>query len=174
MANLEHMTKMMLALSSVALAAALVGCGNDTGGSASASPTVDAQDQGIKYAQCMRKNGIQMDDPKPGGGITLRMKQGNEAKLKTAETACKAYAPIRDGKKTMSAEDLDQLTKLAQCLRRNGIDVQDPQPNQPFKIESQKKDETKMKKAMDTCSAEAGMPTPGSGGGSGPLNGKSS
>jgi len=169
------MTKTLLALSSVALAAALVGCGGDPGGSASASPTVDPHDQGIKYAQCMRKNGIQMEDPKPGGGITLHMKPGNEAKLKAAETACKAYAPIRDSKGTMSAEELDRLTKLAQCLRRFGLDVKDPKPNQPFEIKSMKKDEATMKKAMTTCSAEAGMPTPDSAGpGAGSLSGKSS
>jgi 3-phenylpropionate/trans-cinnamate dioxygenase ferredoxin reductase subunit len=45
------MKKTMLALSSVALAAALAGCGNDPGGSASASPTVNAQDQGIAAAR---------------------------------------------------------------------------------------------------------------------------
>jgi hypothetical protein len=157
------MTKTLLALSSVALAAALVGCGNDPGGSTSASPTVNAQDQGIKYAQCMRKHGIQMEDPKPGGGISLRMKQGDESKLKAAETACKAYAPVRPAKGRESAEDLDRQRKLAQCLRRNGLDVKDPKPNEPFQIKSTQKDEAKMRKAMQTCSAEAGMPTPGSG-----------
>ena len=166
------MTKTLLALSSVALAAALVGCGNGQGGSGSASPTVDAQDQGIKYAQCMRKHGIQMADPKPGGGNSLTIKQGDEAKLKAAETACKAYAPTRPAKGKQSAEELDRMTKLAQCLRRNGFDVKDPKPDQPFQIKSLQKDETKMKKAMQTCSAEAGMPTPGSGGG-GPQGGLS-
>jgi hypothetical protein len=166
------MTKTLLALSSVALAAALVGCGgNGQGGSGSASPTVDAQDQGIKYAQCMRKHGIQMEDPKPGGGISMRMKQGDESKLKAAETACKAFAPVRTGPGKNSAEDLDRMRKLAQCLRRNGLDVKDPKPNEPFQIKSTHKDEAKMKKAMQTCSTEVGMPTPGSG--QGPQGGLS-
>ena len=162
------MKKTLLVLSSVALAATLVGCGNDPG-STSASPTVDAQDQGIKYAQCMRKHGIQMEDPKPGGGISMRMRQGDEGKLKAAETACKAYAPVRQAKGKESAEDLDRQRKLAQCLRRNGLDVKDPKPNEPFRIRSSRKDEAKMKRAMQTCAAEVGMPTPGSG--SGPQSG---
>jgi hypothetical protein len=111
----------------------------------------------------MRKHGIQMEDPKPGGrGISLRLERGGEAKLKAAEKACKAYAPERAGNGTVSAEDLDRQTKLAQCLRRHGIDVKDPKPNQPFQIKANKS-EAQMKKAMQTCSAEAGMPDPGTG-----------
>lgn len=163
------MTKTLLAISSVALAAALVGCGSGSEGSTSANPTADAVDQGVKYAQCMRKNGIQMEDPKPGEGIRMLAKPGNEAKMKAAEAACKAFAPTRNGNGKMSAEDLDRQTKLAQCLRRHGLDVEDPKPGQPFHLEMRKENEQKTNEAMKTCSAEAGMPTPGSDGGPGKL-----
>src|SRR4051812_5704604 len=109
---LDPMTKTLLVLSSVALAAALAGCGLGPGGSTSASPTTDPQDQMVKYVQCMRKHGIQMEDPKPnGGGLRMRTGPGGEAKLKAAEQACKAFMPTREGTGKMSAADLDRMTK---------------------------------------------------------------
>jgi hypothetical protein len=163
------MTKTLLALSSVALAAALVGCGNGSdGSSSSASPTVDPHDQGVKFAQCMRKNGIDMEDPKPGqGGVRIRVQEGGEAKLKAAEQACKAYRPKDEAEgKEMTAEELDKQTKLAQCLRRKGIDVEDPKPGQPFTMKMRSGNEAKTNAAMKTCHREAGLSEPGDGGGS--------
>lgn len=157
----------MLVLSSVALAAVLAGCGSGSGGSTSASPTANEHDQGVKFAQCMRKHGIQMDDPKPGKGVEIRVRSEDEAKMKAATKACQAYAPERDSKGTMSAEDLDRMTKLAQCLRRNGMDVADPKPGQPFTIKTKKENAAKSDQAMKTCNKELGMPEPEKGGGPG-------
>jgi hypothetical protein len=112
----------------------------------------------------MRKNGIQMEDPKPGEGLRIRVNAKDEAKMKAAEKACQAYAPDQVGDRTMSAEDLDRQTKLAQCLRRHGIDAQDPKPGQPFRLKMRKENEQKMQQAMKTCHKEAGMPE-GPGGG---------
>jgi hypothetical protein len=161
------MTKTLLALSSVALAAALVGCGNGgPGGSTPTSTTANAHDQAVKFAQCMREHGIDMEDPKPGqGGFRIRAQEGSEAKMKEAQKACRALSPDQEGDGQMSAEELDRMTKLAQCLRRHGLDVKDPKPGQPFTIKSQKASGAKTEKAMKTCNAEAGMPDgPGSGG----------
>jgi hypothetical protein len=156
------MTKTLLALSSVALAAALVGCGNGANPSTSASPTVNALDQGVKYAQCMRKNGIQMKDPKPGEGLRIGVHKGDEAKMKAAQKACKAYSPEGLGDHKMTAAELDQQTKLAQCLRRHGIDADDPKPGQPSRIRTRKANEQKLNTAMKTCQKEAGLPDPDS------------
>lgn len=158
------MTKTLLALSSVALAAALVGCGGGTGGSPTASPTLSDQDRALTYVQCMRKNGIQMEDPEPGGGVRLRVQPGMESKLKAAEQACKAFSPMREGQGKMSAEDLDRMTKLAQCLRRNGLDVKDPKPGEPFQLKSSAQGAAKTEKAMRACEKEVGAPDRISGG----------
>jgi hypothetical protein len=164
------MTKTLLALSSVALAAALVGCGNGSDGSPSASPTANEYDQGLKFAQCMRKNGIDMEDPKPGQGVTVRVQKGGEAKMKAAQEACKAFSPMQNGGKEMTAEELDKQTKLAQCLRREGIDVEAPKPGQPFQMKMRAGNEAKTNAAMKTCHREAGIAEPG-GGGPGPAAG---
>jgi hypothetical protein len=161
------MTKTLLALSSVALAAVLAGCGGGLGGSPTASPTANAQDQALKYVQCMRKHGIQMEDPKPGGGLAIRGGPGMESKLKAAEEACRALAPTGKGKGKMSAEDLDRMTKLAQCLRRNGLDVKDPKPGEPFQMRTRAQDAAKTEKAMKVCQKEVGLPDDAPGSGSG-------
>ena len=62
--------------------------------------------------------------------------------------------PIQEGEGPMSAEELDRMTKLAQCLRRHGLDVKDPKPGQPFTIKSQKASGAKTEKAMKTCNAD--------------------
>jgi hypothetical protein len=158
------MTKLLATLSSVALAAALAGCGGSSGGSSSAGSTSAPSDQGVKFAQCMRKHGVQMEDPKPGEGEGLTLHRGGQEKVDAAMKACKAFAPVREGNGKMSAKDFDQLTRLAQCLRRNGIEAQDPKQGQPFRIKAARKGDQKAEAAIKTCHAEVGMPEPGSGG----------
>jgi hypothetical protein len=151
-----------LLLGSTILAVVLAGCGQDGGSSSGASPTADRQDQGVKFAQCMRQHGIAMEDPKPEGGATLRIDKTNEAKMKAAQKACQKFSPMRQGDPQQQAADLERMTKLAQCLRRNGIPVKDPKPGKPFAIKSLKGSEAKTQAAMKTCQKEAGMdPPPG-------------
>jgi hypothetical protein len=110
----------------------------------------------------MREHGIDMKDPKPGGGPTTFKVQAKDAgKFEAAQKACKAYAPTMDGPGTMSAQELDRLTKLAQCLRRNGVDAADPKPGQPFQIKSRKGNAAKTDAAMKTCEREVGPPKDG-------------
>ena len=82
------MTKTFLVLGSTILVVALAGCGRGNGSSSGAGPSADPQDQGVKFAQCMRQHGIPMEDPKPGGGVTLGVTKENEAKMKAAQKAC--------------------------------------------------------------------------------------
>jgi len=166
------MTKTMLLLSSTILAVTLAGCGGSGGSSSGASPTTNPEDMSRKFVQCMRQHGVQMEDPEPGGGVRMLTNKGNEAKTQAAQKACAKFAPVQQTDPKQAAEDLDRMTKLAKCLRRNGIQVADPKPGQPFTIKSPKGNATKMDKAMKVCSTEAGLPEPGSGGkGGGPASG---
>src|ERR671914_536435 len=72
--------------------------------SASASPsqTLNPQDAALKFAQCMRQNGIDVPDPRPGQGIQLRVNRGSEAKFRAAQEACRQYAPGGGDKGTTS------------------------------------------------------------------------
>jgi hypothetical protein len=146
---------------------ALAGCGGHAAGGASSSPTADAQDTGVKFAQCMRQHGVDMADPKPGErGIKITSRQGGQAKLDAAMRACRQYSP----KMNMDPNDpkvRDQMLKLAQCLRQHGVQVADPQPGQGIRIQVKKAD-TKTQQAMEACDKlvprPSGSPTSQNGG----------
>lgn len=48
----------------------------------------------VKYAECMRANGIDMPDPSAGGGIQMKGPAGgSDAKMQAAQAACQKYLP---------------------------------------------------------------------------------
>jgi hypothetical protein len=59
-------------------------------------PGPQAQQQMVAFARCMRQHGIDIPDPKPGGGIDADGAKGvdlNSPKFKAAQQACQQYAP---------------------------------------------------------------------------------
>jgi hypothetical protein len=127
----------------------IAGCAGTSGGSgvaraskppgASASPkpagTGDEQEQMLKFAQCMREHGIQMDDPKPGEGIKLPGVVDPQ-KADAAMQACKQYLPGGGEPNKPDPGQLEQLRKYAQCMRDQGIkNFPDPDPNEGLKLD---------------------------------------
>lgn len=139
----------------ILLAAALLsGC--DSGGSPAAKPTANTQDKWVKFAQCMRQNGINMPDPQPGAGqIQIGAKDTDKTKLDAAMKACKQYNPKGDIDPN-DPKQRDHELKMSQCLRRHGVDAPDPQPGQPPEIRVGKGGEEKVKKAEAACRKELG------------------
>ncbi|WP_157250157.1 hypothetical protein [Nonomuraea typhae] len=164
------MTRILLAAGALV---ALAGCGTQAtvagvasvasakpSSSASPSPTgsVDPQEQGRKFAQCMRDNGIDLPDPEPGEGkgmMVLNPKDVNKAQFKKAAEACKQYRPFRD-RADMKPEDLERLRDYAACMRENGVDMPDPDPGGGFggKRPDVKPDDPAFKKAVEACRAK--------------------
>jgi hypothetical protein len=65
-------------------------------------PDPQTQQQMLAYARCMRQHGIDMPDPKPGGGIDADGAKGvdlNSPKFKAADQACQQYVPKGAGEK---------------------------------------------------------------------------
>jgi hypothetical protein len=65
-------------------------------------PNPQEQQQMVQFARCMRQHGIDMPDPKPGGGIDADAANGvnpDSPKFKAAEQACQQYEP-KGGKST--------------------------------------------------------------------------
>ncbi|TMR91587.1 hypothetical protein [Nonomuraea basaltis] len=56
-------------------------------------PSEEDYDRMVKFAQCMRQQGIDMPDPKPGEGLRIKMKGGSKEKLDAAHKACQEHAP---------------------------------------------------------------------------------
>jgi hypothetical protein len=97
-----------------------------TGSNTSANaPTTDQQ---LKFAQCMRKNGVNMPDPKPGQNgqsISIGGNGASPEKIEKAGKACRSVAGI-PAPTPLSPEQQDKALKFAACMRRHGIDMPDP------------------------------------------------
>ncbi|MET7331991.1 hypothetical protein [Nonomuraea sp. NPDC005650] len=57
------------------------------------TPSPQEYDQMVKFAQCMRKQGVDMPDPKPGEGLRFEVRNGSQQKIEAAHKACEQYAP---------------------------------------------------------------------------------
>jgi hypothetical protein len=157
------------------LLVALVGCGGtaagDDGGIASAegdataspdpssSPTtgqsMDPQERQLKFAQCMRSNGVPMEDPDPDGPVTVKIPRG-DAKFQAAMEKCRQYAPFGEGGRSLSPEEQQKMLDFTKCMRENGIDMPDPDPNAGAGIKIKPGDgidpeDPKFKAAMEKC-----------------------
>ena len=115
------------AISTLALAA----CGSDSG-SSTAAPTDDEREAArLKLTQCLRENGVEVQDsPAAGGGGGrggVLVRGGGDKAREAMEGPCKRYREAAFG--NISAEDRqefqDAFQKFAQCMRDNGVEVQD-------------------------------------------------
>jgi hypothetical protein len=89
----------------------------------------DDHAQLVKYAQCLRQQGINAVDPPPGeDSFHLDARNVPKDKLEAALSTCKKYRPTE---RPPSAEDLQNMRKEAACLRRNGINASDPTAADP-------------------------------------------
>ncbi|MEV5829599.1 hypothetical protein AB0L25_28945 [Spirillospora sp. NPDC052242] len=139
-------TRGALATLPLALALALTGCGGDgedgsgvasaggdkaAGSGAAAGASLSPEEMGVKFAQCMRENGVQMEDPKPGGGLMVNGKGVDKATMEKAQEACREFNPMDQAGRPASAEDQERARKHAECMRENGVEAfPDPKPNQ--------------------------------------------
>jgi hypothetical protein len=131
------------------VALGLAACGGDAGDgdgiasvdsgsrpTATASPDsaadLDNDERRLKFAQCMRSNGVPMEDPDPDQpGIRVRIGPG--VKPEQAEAAmekCKQYAPNGGKPIQLDAEQLAKLREFSKCMRANGVpNFPDPDPS---------------------------------------------
>ena len=116
---------------------ALAACGGEE--PASSTSGDQARDAGLKFARCMREQGVDMPDPQAGedGGLIVRGSGGGagdaqepSARMRKADAACRKY--LKDVKPPkLSAEQerklREQALEHARCMREQGIDFPDPQ-----------------------------------------------
>ncbi len=108
-------------------------------GGAKASADEDPQEAFLKFAECMRENGVQMDDPtfegEKGEGpvkVELAGPEVNEEKFGKADKACRHLlkgAAGGQGPGKIDGEAQDAFLKFARCMREHGIDMPDPDPS---------------------------------------------
>ncbi|WP_329084207.1 hypothetical protein [Streptosporangium sp. NBC_01469] len=153
------MNKYVTAVAAISLVA-LAGCGQ-TGGAkvasagepaASATPSASSQADGLKFAQCMRENGVDMPDPEPGGNNVMLRGKTDDDTLKKASETCRKYNPVGSGKKMLNdPKTQDALLRFARCMRENGVDMPDPEPGGNNVMLRGKTDDDTLKKASETC-----------------------
>ena len=126
-------------LAVAALAVPLGACGGDGGGETSGgSRASDLRDAGLKFARCMRENGIDMPDPKTDeNGVIIA--EGDEgvgleggqasSRFRAAEQECRKH--LEDVKPPQLSpeqqkEFRQQALAHAKCMRENGVNFPDP------------------------------------------------
>lgn len=135
------MTRVVQLLAALAMLTVIVtGCSNAPAGAGSSSGTATAYEQGVKFAACMRNNGIaQFPDPDASGQLTIdQVANGSSldtssAAFKQAISACKDLEPPGFTGTKRSPELQKAALKFAQCVRDNGVkDFPDPTPDGPL------------------------------------------
>lgn len=131
-------------LAVVALLVAGCGSNSDSSGVASAggsgkasattAPKANQEQQALKFTQCLREQGINMADPTVDakGNVRLRPPMGSDepsrAEMQKARDACQQY--LQGLQQDFMGQDQtqfrDSLLKYAQCMRKNGYDLPDP------------------------------------------------
>ena len=127
----------MVALISVGCSSARAESGT---GSSGATTTATNRDQAVKFAECMRKNGVrEFPDPNAAGDLTIdgiangSSLDPSSAAFKQATAACKDLEPPGFMGHKRSAQEQEAALKFAQCIRDNGVkDFPDPTEDSPL------------------------------------------
>lgn len=154
--------RVWVAVVSVPVLFGLGGCGDDGGGSGvasaggaevSASRSVSPEDAQLKFAQCMRDNGVDVPDPGSEGAKSRRLGEGVEPKkLEAALEKCQSW--LQAGGRFPDLKDpevRDQYVEFAQCMREHGVNIPDPGPNGEFRLPEGDIDRNALEKAREKC-----------------------
>jgi hypothetical protein len=128
----------LAALALVALIGA--GCGSAESGSTNTSKTATNREKAMKFAECMRDNGVtEFPDPNAAGELTIdgianrSSLDTNTAAFKQAISACRDLEPPGFTGHTRSAQQQKHALEFAQCMRDNGVkDFPDPTRDGPL------------------------------------------
>jgi hypothetical protein len=161
-------------LATLALAVPLAACGGGDDGEGQGGGGIsqaDVEDAGVKFAECMRERGIDVQDPKAGAqGLRdmLADADRDDPAFREAERECgkhleKLVSEIDDDQRR---EFDDARLEFAECMRQKGFDVPDPpsgdgaeQGGDP--LGGLDLDAPAVQAAMDTCSKRISSLIPG-------------
>jgi hypothetical protein len=134
------------AAAALAIVAVSAGCGStganhtaSTAGSG-ASSTSTTRAKAVKFAECMRSNGVRaFPDPDASGALTIDA-VANGSSLNTSSgtfkhalSACKDLEPAGFTGNQRSPQEQKAALAFAQCIRDNGVrDFPDPSENDPL------------------------------------------
>lgn len=142
------MSRTRRSFAAVALTAAVAlisGCGssapaaNNAGGGGGTASTVAVVKQGVMFAECMRRHGIENFPDPTSGKLTLdgivngSSLDPNSPTFTQALSACKSLEPAGFAGGKRSTHQQSAALKFARCIRANGVpDFPDPVNGQPL------------------------------------------
>jgi hypothetical protein len=143
-------TRLVLATLGATALLVLAGCssGDDGGGIASVGGTQDTtapqeaevsdEEQALLFVECMREQGFDLPDPEPDGnggfdfGLADAGVDFDDPAFREAIQACRDELPGGGQQNFDDPEFQERMREFAQCMRDNGVDVPDPDPNGGF------------------------------------------
>jgi hypothetical protein len=131
------------ALALIATIALISACGSSApaeSGSGGGNSTAANAQQAVKFAKCMRSNGVsEFPDPGASGKVTIDAVVNGSSldpsapAFRQAISACKQLEPAGFMGQKATPQQMEARLKFAQCMRRNGVnDFPDPTPNGPL------------------------------------------
>jgi hypothetical protein len=106
--------------------------GADSGDGAELTPE-EREERALKFAACMRENGVPMEDPEPGQAGRVRIGGNGDGEridretMEAAQEACQKHSPFGEKGPRQDPEMAENMRKFAQCMRDNGVpDFPDP------------------------------------------------
>jgi hypothetical protein len=136
--------RLLAAVAPIAVVALISGCGSsgpaDSATSSGSDPAAASAQKAVKFADCMRSNGVsQFPDPSASGKLTIdAVANGsglntNTPAFKQALSACKDLEPAGFTGTKRTSQQQSAALKFAQCIRQNGVaDFPDPLPDGPL------------------------------------------
>jgi hypothetical protein len=135
------MNRKLRSLAAIALVALIsAGCSHAPAGTSTVDNTAANHDKAVKFAECMRNNGVSgFPDPGASGAFTIdgvmngSSLDSSSAAWKNAIDACKDLEPAGFMGSKRTAQEQQNALKFAQCIRDNGVkDFPDPTPDGPL------------------------------------------
>jgi hypothetical protein len=133
------MSRTLWPLAALAMVAVIVaGCGNGSAGPGNSTASI--REKAVKFAECMRANGVSaFPDPNASGELTIdAVANGSSldtdtAAFKQAMSACKDLEPPGFTGGKVTDQQRKARLKFAQCIRDNGVkDFPDPANDEPL------------------------------------------
>jgi hypothetical protein len=113
--------------------------------------TLDPQTAQLKYAQCMRANGVS-DFPDPGSPDENRGVEVTATFEKAAKICLKWRQASSNYVDPLDPKVLDAKTRYAQCMRERGMKVHDPdRKTGTYQVEVDPKDRARFEAAVQEC-----------------------
>jgi len=144
-----------------------------------AEEVVSVEDAQLLLARCLRDNGYEITDPKIGESLQSVLQpiflaadqKGRDELFQTIETCAEENNIPLGGTAEFEnpeavADSLDTQLEFAQCLRENGIEIEDPSAESPLRpllselVQSGQYLQTQIQEAAEICFDELGIDPP--------------